>query len=144
MYPTEPRRAAVAIIIRVVPPPNTIPVAADTPLPTLNQFFELDWVKDPLACPEFLLLRRDGAGPSDAVPGRASAFQNFTGDGTWKSSGKAGAHVAFPGGRTEEGDEGGLYTGICVLSIFLTLSHSRPHGSHASNMGGDWLGPCRA
>ncbi|KAG1866299.1 hypothetical protein C8R48DRAFT_772400 [Suillus tomentosus] len=109
---TQPRRAAVAIIIRVVPPPNTIPVAADTPLPTLNQFFELDWVKDPLACPEFLLLRRDGAGPSDAVPGRASAFQNFTGDGTWKSSGKAGAHVAFPGGRTEEGDEGGLYTAM--------------------------------
>jgi hypothetical protein len=26
----------------------------------------------------------------------------------------------------------------------LTLSHPRPHGSHASNMGGDWLGPRRA
>ncbi|KAG2155425.1 hypothetical protein DEU56DRAFT_906627 [Suillus clintonianus] len=109
---TQPRRAAVAIIIRVVPPPNTVPVPDDTPLPTLNQFFELDWVKDPLACPEFLLLRRDGAGPSDAVPGRASAFQNFTGDGTSKGSGKAGAHVAFPGGRTEEGDEGGSYTAM--------------------------------
>ncbi|KAG1757329.1 hypothetical protein EDB19DRAFT_1891112 [Suillus lakei] len=99
---TQPRRAAVAIII----------LPDGTPLPTLNQFFELDWVKDPLACPEFLLLRRDGAGASDAVPGRASAFQNFTGDGTSKGSGKAGAHVAFPGGRTEEGDEGGLYTAM--------------------------------
>lgn len=109
---TQPRRAAVAIIIRVVPPPNTVPVPVDTPLPTLNQFFELDWVKDPLACPEFLLLRRDGAGSSDAVPGRASAFQNLTGDGTSRSSGKAGSHVAFPGGRSEEGDEGGLYTAM--------------------------------
>ncbi|KAG2156457.1 uncharacterized protein EDB93DRAFT_912159 [Suillus bovinus] len=109
---TQPRRAAVAIIIRVVPPPNTVPVPVGAPLPTLNQFFELDWVKDPLACPEFLLLRRDGAGPSDAVPGRTSAFQNFTGDGAWKGSSKAGAHVAFPGGRTEEGDEGGLYTAM--------------------------------
>jgi hypothetical protein len=26
----------------------------------------------------------------------------------------------------------------------LTLSHSRPRGSHASNMGGNWLGPRRA
>jgi hypothetical protein len=119
-------------------------VPVDTPLPTLSQFFELDWVKDPLACPEFLLLRRDGAGSSDAVPGRASAFQNFTGDGSSKGSGKAGAHVAFPGGRTEEGDEGGLYTGICVPSTFLTLSHFRPRDSHASNMGGNWLGPRRA
>lgn len=109
---TQPRRAAVAIIIRVVPPPNTVPVPVDTPLPTLNQFFELDWVKDPLACPEFLLLRRDGAGSSDAVPGRVSAFQNLTGDGTSRSSGKAGSHVAFPGGRSEEGDEGGLYTAM--------------------------------
>jgi 8-oxo-dGTP pyrophosphatase MutT (NUDIX family) len=29
------------------------------------------------------------------------------------------AHVAFPGGRTEEGDEGGLYTGM--QSLFLSL-----------------------
>ncbi|KAG0703106.1 hypothetical protein DFH29DRAFT_917910 [Suillus ampliporus] len=109
---TQPRRAAVAIIIRVVPPPNAVPVPDDVHLPNLNQFFELDWVKDPLASPEVLLLRRDGGGPSDAVPGNASAFQNFTGDGTSKSNGKTEAHVAFPGGRTEEGDEGGLYTAM--------------------------------
>lgn len=24
-------------------------------------------------------------------------------------------HVAFPGGRMEDGDEGGLYTGMCCL-----------------------------
>ncbi|OAX44853.1 hypothetical protein K503DRAFT_764734 [Rhizopogon vinicolor AM-OR11-026] len=110
---TQPRRAAVAIVIRVVPSPNTVPVSDDAPLPTLAQFFELDWVKDPHASPEVLLLRRDGASTSDTVPGHASAFMNgFTGDGASKSSGDAGAHVAFPGGRSEEGDEGCLYTAM--------------------------------
>lgn len=97
----------------------------DVSLPTLGQFFESDWVKDPHASPEVLLLRRDGAGasPSDAVPGHghASVFMNgFTADGTSKDNSKAEAHVAFPGGRAEEGDEGGLYTGIFVSCTTLT------------------------
>ena len=25
------------------------------------------------------------------------------------------AHVAFPGGKTEEGDEGGMYTGTFII-----------------------------
>jgi hypothetical protein len=106
----------------VVPSPSAIPVTDDAPLPSLGQFFESDWVKDAHACPEVLLLRRDGAGvcPSDAVPGHASAFMvGFTGDGASKDNGKAEAHVAFPGGRTEEGDEGGLYTGIFVSCTTL-------------------------
>ena len=106
----------------MVPGPNSIPVTDDAPPPTLGQFFELDWVKDPHARPEVLLLRRDGAGagPSDAVPRHASAFMNgVTGDATSKDSGNAGAPVAFPGGRAEEGDEGCDYTGIFVSRTTL-------------------------
>ena len=50
------------------------------------------------------------------------------------------AHVAFPGGRTEEGDEGSLYTGIkhllspCPCPYPLSCSH-------ASDLGGNWSRP---
>jgi 8-oxo-dGTP pyrophosphatase MutT (NUDIX family) len=79
--PTQPRRAAVAIIIRVVsshPKPSILPS-------TLSDFFEQDWVKDPTARPEILFLKRDN-----------------TQDG----------HLAFPGGRMEDGDEGSLFTAM--------------------------------
>jgi hypothetical protein len=91
---SEPRRAAVALIIRFVPPPNfPLPPKSTTP-PSLTQFFDLDWVKHPAARPEILFLRRQ-------KPDNADINEN-TRD----------AHVAFPGGRLEEGDEGSLYTGI--------------------------------
>ncbi|CEH16461.1 peroxisomal nudix hydrolase [Ceraceosorus bombacis] len=54
---------------------------------TLNTFFDLSWVKR--GTPELLYIKR-------------SARQ---GD-------KWSAHVAFPGGRREEGDENGLYTAM--------------------------------
>src|SRR6266581_2287252 len=42
----EPRRAAVAILIRVVPAPNTpVPSSASTPVPTFSEFFDQEWVK---------------------------------------------------------------------------------------------------
>ncbi|KAI0308023.1 hypothetical protein B0F90DRAFT_1832053 [Multifurca ochricompacta] len=91
--PTQPRRAAVALILRVVPPPNfPLPSKPATP-PSLIEFFDFDWVKHPAACPQILFVRRQ-------KPETADINEN-TRD----------AHVAFPGGRTEEGDEGGLYTG---------------------------------
>ncbi|KAI9444985.1 hypothetical protein H4582DRAFT_870404 [Lactarius indigo] len=92
--PTQPRRAAVALILRVVPPHNFhLPLKPVTP-PSLTQFFDLDWVKHPAARPEILFVRRQ-------KPDNAETNEN-TRD----------AHVAFPGGRTEEGDEGSLYTAM--------------------------------
>ncbi|KAF8845304.1 hypothetical protein BDN67DRAFT_941087 [Paxillus ammoniavirescens] len=109
---TQPRRAAVAIVIRVTPSSVTPPIPSDEPLPTLSQFFELDWVKDPAARPEVLFLRRYGS-PSDGVPGHINTLKTgLAGDTSTKGKNKAEEHVAFPGGRMEEGDEGGLYTAM--------------------------------
>ncbi|KAL4068264.1 hypothetical protein V8B97DRAFT_2008959 [Scleroderma yunnanense] len=104
---TQPRRAAVAIVIRVVP--STLPIPNDAPPPTLSQFFEFDWVNNPLARPEILFLRRTGSA-SDGAPGPTGAPK--TSEASSKGKNKEEAHLAFPGGRTEEGDEGGLYTAM--------------------------------
>ncbi|KAF8225823.1 hypothetical protein L208DRAFT_1425357 [Tricholoma matsutake] len=94
--PTQPRRAAVALIIRVVPSPNApVPSSPTTP-PSLVEFFELDWVNDPNARPEILFLRRE----------------NPTADDVSLPRNTQEAHVAFPGGRMEPEDEGGLYTAM--------------------------------
>lgn len=98
---TEPRRAAVALIIRVVPSPTSPPLPAlSQPPPTLSEFFNLAWVNDPGARPEILFLRRD----NPSAESDTSLINN-------RLRNTREAHVAFPGGRTEEGDEGGLYTG---------------------------------
>ncbi|KAF8078318.1 hypothetical protein FPV67DRAFT_47348 [Lyophyllum atratum] len=98
--PTQPRRAAVALIIRVVPSPSApVPPTPDTP-PTLTEFFELDWVNDPNARPEILFLHRQNA-PLDDVSLAQSRLRN-----------PQETHVAFPGGRMEPDDEGGLYTAM--------------------------------
>jgi 8-oxo-dGTP pyrophosphatase MutT (NUDIX family) len=101
--PLEPRRAAVALIIRVVPPPDFPPPPKPTAPPSLTQFFDFDWVKHPSARPEILFVRRQ-------KPENADINEN-TRD----------AHVAFPGGRTEQGDEGSLYTGTRSLTLSATL-----------------------
>ncbi|KAF8559308.1 hypothetical protein OG21DRAFT_1503209 [Imleria badia] len=103
---TQPRRAAVAIVIRIVPSPTTPPPPADVPIPTLAQFFELDWVKDPAARPEILFLQRDGASSSHELKTSLSC------EGSAHPTSRVEAHLAFPGGRMEEGDEGGLYTAM--------------------------------
>ncbi|CAE6506348.1 unnamed protein product [Rhizoctonia solani] len=89
--PTQPRRASVSLIIHVRPPAHLLARAdllPPTP-PTLNDFFRLDWVNHPDSVPELLYIRREGR------------------DGKGAES-----HVAFPGGRSEEGDEGALYTAM--------------------------------
>ncbi|KAH7883806.1 hypothetical protein F5I97DRAFT_1814780 [Phlebopus sp. FC_14] len=106
---TQPRRAAVAIVIRVVPSPAASPVSDGAPLPTLSQFFEQDWVKDPAARPEVLFLRRDPASTSDTIS-PSTALLGI--EPTPKGKSKTDAQVAFPGGRMEDGDEGGLYTAM--------------------------------
>ena len=122
----EPRRAAVALIIRVVPPPNFPLPPKSTPPPSLSDFFELDWVKHPSARPEILFVRRQ-------KPERADINENIR-----------DAHVAFPGGRSEPGDEGSLYTGRQPLSLhprFLLMASFLLH-SHASDLGRGRPRPC--
>ncbi|KAG6889381.1 hypothetical protein C0995_001446 [Termitomyces sp. Mi166 len=98
--PTQPRRAAVALIVRVVPSPSSPPPSSPLTPPTLSEFFEQEWVNDPNARPEILFLHRQNASADEvslAQP-RARSSQE--------------SHVAFPGGRTEPDDEGGLYTAM--------------------------------
>ncbi|KAJ7785916.1 hypothetical protein B0H16DRAFT_1488458 [Mycena metata] len=95
--PTQPRRAAVSLIIRVVPAPNAVFPPDDSNSVTLSEFFELDWVNDPAARPEILFLQRETPAPEDSVTRIRNTHE---------------AHVAFPGGRTEADDEGGLYTAM--------------------------------
>lgn len=100
-FTPEPRRASVAIILRVVPSPNgPTPKPQQTP-PTLTEFFNLDWVRDPNARPEILFLHRDAPNPVETGLTTATTKSNE-------------GHVAFPGGRTEPEDEGGLYTGVIL------------------------------
>lgn len=94
----EPRRAAVALIIRVVPPPNypLPPTPSGDSKLSLPEFFAQDWVSHPYAEPEILFLHRENAAASPAVDPNASSD----------------AAVAFPGGRTEADDEDGLFTAM--------------------------------
>ncbi|KAF9015032.1 hypothetical protein BDQ17DRAFT_1340371, partial [Cyathus striatus] len=98
--PTQPRRAAVALLIRVVPAPSAPLPPQSTASPSLTEFFEQDWVNHPDARPEILFLyREDSATPETAVSHHLKVP-------------KKEAHVAFPGGRMEPDDEGGLYTAM--------------------------------
>lgn len=97
--PTQPRRAAVALVIRVTPPRGFPQVLPRQTQPSLQEFFQLDWVNASGAVAEILFLKRENPREDTAV---------IATNGVNKSS---EAHVAFPGGRTEEGDEGGCYTG---------------------------------
>lgn len=98
--PTQPRRAAVAIIIRVVPPPGANIPSTSTAPPSLSDFFRLDWVDDPHARAEVLFLEREN-----------SLLEDGTVPKPFNSRRKE-VHVAFPGGRKEAEDEGGAYTGM--------------------------------
>ncbi|KAF8905448.1 hypothetical protein CPB84DRAFT_1814097 [Gymnopilus junonius] len=98
--PTQPRRAAVALIIRVVPSLAPSPHNPAKP-PSLADFFQADWVNHPHARPEILYLHREIPVPSDGSLWQSKLRQS-----------PAEAHVAFPGGRQEPDDEGGLYTAM--------------------------------
>ncbi|KAF8315050.1 hypothetical protein DL93DRAFT_2057670, partial [Clavulina sp. PMI_390] len=100
---TQPRRAAVSLILRVRPAEGLPLPPDDEPVP-LEHFFSQEWVTHPGSRAELLFIRRDKTqAPKDGeVPGA----------GTGGASGGAPAHVAFPGGRTEDSDEGALYTAM--------------------------------
>ena len=87
-----------AIIIRVVPAPGAV---IPDKTPTLSEFFQLEWVNQPGARPEILFLHRENAQGSDETLFQAK-LRSPTNE----------AHVAFPGGRQEADDEGGLYTAM--------------------------------
>ncbi|GFZ50715.1 hypothetical protein JCM24511_08473 [Saitozyma sp. JCM 24511] len=107
--PTQPRRASVALILRMKPAPGIV-FAGHEPegwtgevIPHdewglglgLEDFFRLSWVNHPLTTPELLFIRRAGSAPS---PGSSGSHAR------WSS------HIAFPGGRHEPSDESALYT----------------------------------
>lgn len=120
----EPRRAAVAIVLRIVPPPDfSLPSISPEP-PGLTEFFQLDWVNAPKSRAEILFIHRR------------------KGDGSETNRFSKEAHVAFPGGRVEEGDEGGHYTGklmafFCHNAQFIQLFFY-PFDSYETNLGRNW------
>ncbi|KAF8527960.1 hypothetical protein BU17DRAFT_81193 [Hysterangium stoloniferum] len=91
---TQPRRAAVAIVLRIVPPSQSSASYSTSESPSLTDFFKLDWVHASGARAEVLFLHRE--------KGQTPDTDRLTKE----------AHVAFPGGRMEEGDENGLYTAM--------------------------------
>lgn len=91
-----------------MPPPDFSP--APSPEPSgLAEFFQLDWVNAKGSRAEILFIhRRKGDGGPEST--------RFSKE----------AHVAFPGGRMEEGDEGGHYTGMSFLSLLLPRLYLSP------------------
>lgn len=122
----EPRRAAVALILRVIPSSarrtSFTSSPAPPPPPTLADFFALDWINEPGVTAEILFLRRD------FPQSEKSVAQN-------RPRNTEDAHVAFPGGRMEEGDEGGLYTGMNHSSPSSGINLLISNPSYATNMG---------
>lgn len=92
-----------AIIIRVIPPPQYSTSRISSDPSGLADFFQLDWVNAKGARAEILFLHRE------------------KGEGPETSHAMKEAHVAFPGGRMEEGDEGGLYTGKIHVNFKYSL-----------------------
>ena len=133
----EPRRAAVALIIRVVPSPSyPLPPKPSHPL-TLPELFEQDWVNAPGARPELLFLRRGRVQNGNPSPHGSPPA------GRKRKRQSSEQHVAFPGGRMEEGDEE-VYIRVCILSHSrLVLGTDEPPGSDAPNLGGNRPRPRR-
>lgn len=93
-------------MLRVVPPADYfIPEQSSTPAQpvSIQDFFELDWVNAPGARAEILYLRR--------TKGDVQALTNGKPNENARKKKDTESHVAFPGGRMEDGDEDGLYTG---------------------------------
>jgi hypothetical protein len=88
----------VAIILRVVPPVHHHKPSDQRSPPTISEFFDYDWVKAPGARAEILFLEREAPGVSPVEVENAIRSRQER-------------HVAFPGGKAEDGDEDGKYTG---------------------------------
>lgn len=101
----EPRRAAVSIVLRVRPAEG-FPLPPEGTAVTLEHFFDQDWVTHPNSRAEILFIRRN------KVHQQSRGGRGVSTEGVSNGS---PAHVAFPGGRTEDNDEGALYTGTSYL-----------------------------
>lgn len=88
-----------SLVLRIRPPENyPLPPPSSSVVP-LENFFEQEWVCHPDSRAELLFIRRENGDKE-----RKESVGGNNGNGP-------PAHVAFPGGRTEENDEGALYTG---------------------------------
>ncbi|WWC85746.1 uncharacterized protein L201_000612 [Kwoniella dendrophila CBS 6074] len=114
--PTQPRRASVALIIRLKPAPELVfeghePEGYSGDLIkesdfglgyTLDDFFRLPWVNHPNTIPEILFIRR---APHHS-PSTSSSSSTSVSHGRWSS------HIAFPGGRHEPDDQSAYFTAL--------------------------------
>lgn len=83
----------------------------------MTEFFQLDWVKAPGARPEILFLRREKPDDEEDESGAHSHSEaHLAFPGTYShltlSDRSCVADFVPTGGRTEEGDEGGMYTAM--------------------------------
>ncbi|WVF66452.1 hypothetical protein IAT40_001192 [Kwoniella sp. CBS 6097] len=112
--PTQPRRASVALIIRLRPASELVfeghepegytgEVVKEADWGqgyTLDDFFRLPWVNHPNTVPEILFIRR---APHNS-PSSSSATPHT--HARWSS------HIAFPGGRHEPDDQSAYFTAL--------------------------------
>ena len=111
-YTYPPRRASVAVIIRINPrdPLLTTPLQ---PLPrTLEEFFSQSWVHDGSGEPEVLLIKR-----------AARAGDRWT------------SHVALPGGKRDVGDSGDEEAAVREVREEVGLGMIFPEGVGMGNVG---------
>lgn len=88
--PSQPRRASVALVVRLSPPEGLhIPENQYGVGLSVDDFFQLPWVCHPATSPQILFIRR-----------------------TTRPSDKFSSHIAFPGGRSESGDTSSHYTAL--------------------------------
>ncbi|WWD05899.1 hypothetical protein V865_003983 [Kwoniella europaea PYCC6329] len=122
--PTQPRRASVALIIRLKPAPELVfeghePEGyigggelikeSDFGLGyTLDDFFRLPWVNHPNTIPEILFIRR---APHHSPSSSSSSSASSSGSSS-SSHSRWSSHIAFPGGRHEPDDQSAYFTAL--------------------------------
>ncbi|KAG8861714.1 hypothetical protein FRB96_002672 [Tulasnella sp. 330] len=111
---TQPRRAAVALIVHITPPDGyNLPTPEEYEMPrTLEQLFAMDWVKQQGCVAELLYIRRKAPASGEAELSESGTHQK--------------QHVAFPGGRMEPGDEGEMYTAMRTTWEELGIDLAEP------------------
>ncbi|WRT63637.1 uncharacterized protein IL334_000560 [Kwoniella shivajii] len=119
--PTQPRRASVALIIRLRPAPELVfegnepegyigRVISKSDFGvgyTLDDFFKLPWVNHANTVPEILFIRRaPHTSSSSSSSSSSSTSPTSVSHGRWSS------HIAFPGGRHEPDDQSAYFTAL--------------------------------
>ncbi|OCF41715.1 hypothetical protein I317_04419 [Kwoniella heveanensis CBS 569] len=116
--PTQPRRASVALIIRLRPAPELVfeghepdgytgQVIKEADWGqgyTLDDFFRLPWVNHPNTVPEILFIRR--------APHNSPSSSSSSSSTTSHTHARWSSHIAFPGGRHEPDDQSAYFTAL--------------------------------